>query len=154
MELAITHAKISSFNVIVKTSGLFRRARLFVDGNEVKLEKHGYELGNGAVITVNQKLLDPVPDVCVDGIRVDIAPKIEGFAYVWVALPVLLILIGGFIGGLIGGIAMLLNFRIFRGVKEDYKKYIFTAIVTIISAFLFLAVAGVIQGTLLKNAPR
>ena len=145
MELQIKHDKINSFNVILRTAGIFSGPKLIVDGNIIEGKKNKYELVNGTMIELKHKFADPIPDVLIDNTKVEIAPRIKGVEYFWAAMPIALLFIGGALGGLLGALATYLNFHIFRNTKNIVRKYIFTFLVTISTVLLFMVLAGLLQ---------
>lgn len=153
MEIAVQHDKISSFNVMVRTAGIFTSAKLIINGDIIKGKNNKYELGNGTVIELKHKFADPIPDVFIDNVKIEIAPAINGFAYIWAALPIVLLFIGGALGGLIGALATYLNFRIFRNTKNTAQKYIFTFLITLSAVLLFIIIVTIIQ-VMFKGLPK
>ena len=82
-----------------------------------------------------------VPQLYVDGYVVNVVPPLPMYVWLWSALPVLLVLIGGALGAVAGFIAFAINTRIFRTSLPGLGKYSLSLLVSLLSVVVYLAVA-------------
>src|SRR5580700_5618811 len=75
--------------------------------------------------------------------------NLRWYEYLWAALPIGLIVVGGAIGGICGGAAMVLNVKLMQGRRTAALKYAFTGLVSLgavgsyfVLAKVFLSVTG------------
>ncbi len=115
---------------IVLKSSSFSRAKLFFDGEVVKKEKGSKDVaitsveGLIAKIEMRPSMLDPLPQVWVDGEKLNIAPPIKWYQWVWISIPLIaLIVLGTFVGAIFGIPAMLVNIQIFRSRLSVVMQY-------------------------------
>jgi hypothetical protein len=133
-------------NIQVEPAGFFTAARLLVDGqpapkgkkpNQNRLTRND---GREVVVTWRPQLLD-MPKLVVDGKTIDIVKPLHWYEWVWSALPILLIIIGGALGGITGIIAFSINSKIFRSEQATLLKYIYTLLISVGSVIVFYAAA-------------
>ena len=152
MELKITHPKLEKQHVVVKTAGVLSitgKPQVFLNGNPVtgkrKSRRFIYTVtddsGAEVDISIGVFLFDPFPRVTVGEDRIQLAPPLRWYEYVWIALPIVLVAVGGAIGGAIGAIATIANGRIFRLAQGNLAKYGFTGLVTAAAALIYLGLA-------------
>jgi hypothetical protein len=144
MEFPIVHSKISAYNVTLKVADfIIPVPKLYVDnvlqkGND-NIYEFDYKLGNGVKLTLKFSLYDPIPVVFVDGEQVTIAPSPTMFECFWAGLPLVLIFFGGLV---FAAPAVFVNYRILRRVKSIISKYLFSLLVSLGAAVLFLIMEG------------
>jgi hypothetical protein len=163
MEIRITHPRLEKQRVVVKTAGFLTitgKPKVFLNGDPVKGKtkwrgKFLYtvtdDTGAEVEISIRVVFFDPFPRVTVGEDRIQLAPPLVWLEYVWIALPLLLVVAGGAVGGLIGAIAAYINGRIFRLAQGNFAKYGFTGLVTAASVLIFLGFAVGIQAYLLSR---
>ena len=126
--------------------GIFSGARILVDGQPAaKGPKRRQFLIRGSdagdsVITLKPSL-DPIPKVLWAGRTINVVKPLTWYQWVWIGVPLLLVVRGGALGGALGGAAMILNARILRSEMGVMPRYGFTAILTLgaVGAYIFLA---------------
>jgi hypothetical protein len=128
----------------VEPAGWFRPARLFLDGQPApKGPKRNQYLisqddGISKLLQLKQVFIDPVPQVLLDGELIQLAEPLSVFQWIWSAIPIVLIFLGGAIGGGIGGAAFWINTRIFRSEMSNTEQYILCGLVSGIAFFVYL----------------
>jgi len=88
-----------------------------------------------------------VPQLWMDGTRVNVVEPLKWYVWVWSALPVLLVLIGGALGALAGFIGFGINTKIFRTGLPGLAQFGLSLLVSLAAVVVYLAAA-----TLLFNA--
>lgn len=149
MRLPLKLEGFTGHTLEIESAGWFSPARLFIDGQPArkgpKRNQYLVPLDNGAqkVIQLKQVFIDPVPQVLVDGNVVQVVEPLGVLQWIWSALPIVLIFLGGAIGGAVGGAAFWINTRIFRSEMSAIEQYILTGLVSGISYFLYLILGTV-----------
>ena len=133
---------------LVLREGLLSGASLWVDGARVKREKGIYVLrdnqGRSVEVKLKPTLLDPIPNVQIGDEKIRLAEPLKAYEYIWAALPLGLIFVGGAIGGGLGGAAAYFNLRLSRTEYPYAVKYAITAAVTVAAFVTFLILAALI----------
>ncbi len=142
---------------ILLKSASFSRAKLIVDGKVVKKDKGSRVIpitsveGLIAKIEMRPSILDPLPQVWVDGEKLNIAPPIKWYQWVWISVPlIVLIVLGTFVGAIFGIPAMLLNIQVFRSRLSRVLQYVVSLLITLLAVILYM-VAATYLGTLLMD---
>ncbi len=105
--------------------------------------------GRDAIVRWRPQFLGlDVPQLYVDGYVVNVAPPLPKAVWLWSALPVLLVLIGGALGALVGFIAFAVNNRIFRTSWSTLTKFSVSLLVSLASGVVYLAIANVLFAVL------
>ncbi len=122
-------------------------AKLFVNGiqaprgpkrGEMVLQRND---GSQAYVTWKPQAFGlDVPQLVVDGKTINLVPPLKWYQWVWSALPILLVFWGGLLGGIAGVIAFSINTQIFRSQSNEVLKYVFTGLITIVAAVIYLIV--------------
>jgi len=73
-------------------------------------------------------------------------PNLTWYQYVWIALPLLLIAVGGAIGGACGGAACAINRTVFLKTSNPVLKYVWTGIISAAAFIAWLIVAALLIG--------
>ena len=68
----------------------------------------------------------------------DEKPKLRWYEHGWLAMPLVLILIGGLLGGLAGGLAWGVNRIVFDKVEHPVMRYVWTGLITFASFFVWV----------------
>jgi len=81
------------------------------------------------------------------------APKtsLEWYEHVWIALPIVLVFVGGAIGGACGGAAWAVNRSIFLKVQNPVLRYVFTGLVSAAAVVVWLVFVVVVLALLHKS---
>jgi hypothetical protein len=74
---------------------------------------------------------DPIPLLFVDGDQVQYAPPLPWYAWVWAAIPLGLVVLGGILGGVLGAVATFINARLLRSSIRPILRFLATAGVTL-----------------------
>ena len=145
-------------DLTLETAGFFKGARILVDGKPAakgsKRDQYVIYDNNAfkVVVQLKQSFLDPVPKLIVDGQSLQLAKPLNILQWIWSAIPVVLVFIGGAIGGGIGAGGFWINMRVFRSEMGAFEKYVLTGMISAISIILYLVVAtifGLALGNLL-----
>ena len=138
----------------VQPAGILTGPKLFVNGQPApKGPRYGLMLlkrndGREVVAAWRPQLFGlDVPQLLIEGQRVDIVEPLAWYVWVWCGLPVLLVLIGGALGALTGFIAFGLNTKIFRTALPGLAKYSLSLLVSVAAVGVYFVAA-----TLLFNA--
>lgn len=141
---------------IVLKSASFSRAKLFFDGEVIKREKGVKTVpltsmgGLIAKIEMRPSVLDPLPQMWVDGEKLIIAPPIKWYQWVWISVPLIaLIVLGTFVGAIFGIPAMLLNIQVFRSRLSVVLQYGVSLLLTLVAVVLYMVTATYLASLLL-----
>jgi len=133
-----------SREIVLRPAGFFSGAQLFVDGEEMKGSWGKYTLrrndGTEVKARLQSILIDPVPQLLVDGQRYQAVRPLEWYELFWAGWPIALMFVGGAIGAVCGVLAAYANSRIFRSDLQPVTKYLATATVSIAFVFLFVII--------------
>src|SRR5262249_5084837 len=145
------HLKLEGFsrqNIEVEPAGILSGPKLLVNGQPApKGERYGQMLlrrddGRDAVVRWRPQLFGlDIPQLYVDGQIVNVVEPLPWYVWVWSALPVLMVLVGGALGALAGFIAFAINTRVFRSPLPLLGKFSLTLLVSLASGVVYLAAA-------------
>jgi hypothetical protein len=131
--------------------GILSGARLLVDGQ--KAEK-GDTFGQMQLTRNDGRVVAAfwvpsfygldIPKINIDGKVIDVATPLKWFEWVWAALPIALIFVGGALGGLAGIVAATVNATIFRSSESPTMKFILSACVSGAAVVLYFVAAVLI----------
>ena len=151
-EYIVKHERFVEQKLTVKPAGLFKKPRLFLNGNELPLRQDTVILpddkGEQATIKFVYNIVDPVPKVKIDWQVVPVADRLTWKRYIWLGMTLVLVIVGGLqgwltgvLGGLSGVIATFINVRIFRSDAPNILKYLRVGFTNVISIFLYYILA-------------
>ena len=146
MKLEVQHPAFKTRRLAVETAGFFRGPRLLVDGAPAERHKGRYSVlsdaGAATSIELKHNFVDPVPKIKIGDELVQVARSLRWYEYLWIGIPVVLLLAGGALGGVIGALATYASARVFRSDRSTAVKYGSTALISIgaFIAFVVLAV--------------
>jgi hypothetical protein len=80
-----------------------------------------------------------VPRLQVDGKLVNVVEPLKWYVWVWSALPILLVFIGGAVGALAGFIGFAINTQVFRSSRPGVAKFALTAVVSVLAVVVYTA---------------
>jgi hypothetical protein len=83
-----------------------------------------------------------VPQLVVDGKTISLATPLKWYQWVWSALPILLIFLGGLLGGITGVMTFTINTGIFRSRSNEIMKYVVTGVISIVAVIVYLIVGS------------
>lgn len=156
MQFSIAQPGFEGQNIAVETAGFFRGARVMQNGNPVARRKGRYALrsnaGEEVLVKLKSNFVDPVPKVMFGDTAIVLARPLTWYEYVWISLPILLMLTGGGLGALVGIPAIYTSARVFRGDRGSVAKYAITAGVSLVAVVVFVILAIIAQG-MIGRAP-
>jgi hypothetical protein len=140
--------------ITLSPQGWFTTPKLLIDGRPAPKGKKANQFvlrsdyGTEIVAQIRASVfgLDPVPQLVVDGKKIQVAEPLTWFQLLWSGIPLLLLVVGGALGGLCGAGAVALNIRVFRSQGGNMVKYLLTAFVSLTAAvvYLFLVIVATI----------
>lgn len=149
MEIPITHAKLQGQRIALRTAGFFRGPQILLNGTPIKRKRWKYLIRNsqGQEVTVQIKSnhIDPIPKLVIDGEKVQLARDLTWYEYLWMGVPIVLVVSGGALGAMIGIGATYSSSRIFRSERGVLSKYLLSGLVSIGAIMGFIVLAVVIQ---------
>ncbi len=136
-------------SVVVESNAWSGSPRLLQDGQPVARDPRTGEYvlrrpnGKTVVARLRQRAggLDPLPTLEVDGQDVHIGRPLAIYEWVWVGLPLLLIVVGGGIGAAVGVVAAWLNAGIFRSDRTTATKFALTGVVSLAAVGVYFLAA-------------
>lgn len=130
MEYKIDHPTLDEEELVLKVSWLFGNPELHHNGSRLLEKSSGTNIysvkkKDESVVTLalEPKTLDPFPRLEVEGKQHPIGRKLIAIDFVIIALPMLLILVGGAVGGILGFLGTSINARIMRMPKSALERY-------------------------------
>lgn len=150
MRIPLEIEGLSGHQLEVEPAGWYSPSRLFMDGQPApKGPKRNQYLitrddGNKQLVKLKQVLIDPVPQVILDGEVIELVEPLSVLQWIWSAIPILLVFFGGAIGGGIGGATFWINTRIFRSEMSSVEQYILVGLASAIAVFVYLILSTVL----------
>jgi hypothetical protein len=155
MDLLIKHDAFAGRGLTLRTGGFFKGPRLMIDGGEVKGKRLRFAVrdnsGKQREIRLKTNGFDPVPKVHIGDQTIELARPLTWYEYVWMAIPIALVFVGGGLGALFGIAAVYSSARIFRSDRGTAAKYGLSALISLGAALAYLVCALVVQ--LLLGSP-
>ncbi|PCJ27922.1 MAG: hypothetical protein COA97_03035 [Flavobacteriales bacterium] len=148
-EIPINHPDLGQNELTLQIPSFLGNPKLFFNNIEVKKQKKNYSLTNQLGIPFDIKIkpliYDPIPKIIINDQNFKIAEPLKWYEYIWMGLPILLVLQGGVLGVIMGIVALKINSAIFRGNKSLVIKYVVTLAINITIILLFLIIATAIS---------
>ncbi|WP_165073358.1 hypothetical protein [Paludisphaera rhizosphaerae] len=69
-------------------------------------------------------------------------PKLPWYVQAWLALPLVLVVVGGGIGGGCGAGAWVVNQKVYRATRNPILRYVWTGLISIAAAALYFILAS------------
>jgi hypothetical protein len=149
MDIRVSHPQFAKQELVVRTGGLLRSAKLLLTGTVLKPVKGVYKIKNDAGNEVDMKLgiswIDAVPPLTIDGVKFRLARPFSWYEWVWIGLPAVLIPIGGFLGALIGIYACYSSSRVVRGSGSAVMRYGISGLISIFAGVSFLVMSSLVH---------
>ena len=146
MRYPVSLPELPGRRIEVELAGIFSSPRILVDGQPAnKGAKRGEFLVRGADgrdVTVGLKTsLDPVPQVLCCGRTIRLADPLTWYQWLWSAIPLVLVFVGGALGGALGGVTLACNVRILRSDRTAVARYALAAVLSLgaVGAYVFFA---------------
>ena len=150
MEYRIGHNLLENEELILEIKGMFGSPKLKHNDSYLREKSSGscvYDVkkADGSIVSVSleSRQFDPFPRIEIKGIEIPVGRKLNWFDYLLVALPVLLVFVGGFFGAICGIASATFNARVMRMPKSALARYGLTAVSTGVAAFTWLLLATV-----------
>ena len=145
MDYPIHHPRFQKWPLAVRLPGVFSSPQLIVAGGVHEVKKRitiptQDDEGRKVEIVAKPGLLDAVPKVEIAGEEVPVAGSFEWYEWVWIFLPLVLVVSGGAIGGAIGGATAAINARVFR-FQQGSARWGLSGIFLVIALVIYFAVA-------------
>jgi len=133
----------------IQTGGLFSGPKVFVNhqpapkgkGREVLLRRND---GTSVAVTLKPSVFGlDVPQLVVEGKTIRAIDPLKWYVWAWIALPILLVFVGGALGGIVGALGLTTNAKIVRSKMNGLAKFAATAAVSafVVAAFVAVVVA-------------
>jgi len=134
-----------SRKIVVRSPGMFSGPKLLIDNEVMKGSWGKYTLrrndGKEVMARVVNNIIDPVPQLVVDGQTYAPIPPLPWYQLVWAGAPILLVFVGGALGALFGALAAYFNTHIFRSNMLPVWKYMLTAVISCAAILIYLILA-------------
>ena len=142
-------------NLEVQPAGILAGPQLLVNGEPAtKGARRGMMVlrrndGREVVATWRPQIFGlDVPQLWLDGQRINVVEPLKWYVWVWSALPVLLVLVGGALGALTGFIGFGINTKIFRAALPGPAKVGLSVLVSVLAIGLYLVAATLLYTAL------
>ena len=116
--IPIPAAGFEGRNLSLRPAGLWKGAAILCDGQPAPRKGRTFTLNNNAGAPVTMKFtgnfLDPIPRIDAGGQVIQLAPPFAWWEYVLIAMPMVLLIIGGAVGGVCGAVAAYSNAQVLR----------------------------------------
>ncbi|HEX9533592.1 MAG TPA: hypothetical protein VGA58_12580 [bacterium] len=136
----------------IQTGGLFSGPKVFVNhqpaprgkAREILLRRND---STSVVARLKPSVFGlDVPQLVVDGKTIRAVDPLKWYVWVWIALPILLLFVGGALGGIVGALGLTTNARIVRSKMNGLAKFALTAAVSVFVTAAFAAVVVALGG--------
>jgi hypothetical protein len=138
--------------VVLKPAGVFTGVQLIVDGEKIKPKLGKFTLrrndGTETQAVLRSNIVDPIPQLVIDGKTYSAAKPLAWYELVWSGLPILLVFIGGALGAFCGLVAAYSNSRIFRTGMHPALKYLAAGAVSVAAFVVWFILAALISSAL------
>ena len=150
--LAVEHPSFQKNTLAVEQAAMFRGPRLHLNGQVLTGKRRIYTIAddNGEEQTIQLKpsMLEAIPKVKIGNELITLVEPLKWYQYVWMALPILLVFVGGALGALCGLGAYGVNSTIFRSSKNPFMKYVLTGLVSTVAVVCFYILGSAITAGL------
>jgi hypothetical protein len=136
----------------IQPGGLFSGPKVFVNhqpaprgkAREILLRRND---GTSVVARLKPSVFGlDVPQLVVEGKTIRAVDPLKWYVWVWIALPILLLFVGGALGGIVGALGLTTNARIVRSKMNGLAKFALTAAVSVFVTAAFAAVVVALGG--------
>ena len=149
MDIPVKLPGMEGQNIAVRSAGAFSGARLVLNGEPIVKQKGFFQLRSktGSVLAVKFKsrFLDPIPNLEVGGMTIQVVPALQWYQYIWMGLPIVLLFMGGAIGGFCGGLAATTSSHIFRSERTESTKYALTGLISLGAFFTYFVIVATVM---------
>jgi hypothetical protein len=142
MKVRVEHPDFMRRRLKVASAGWWGGPQLFQDGARV-MSRRGVHLvttdsGDSAAVRLRYDFVDPMPSLRIGRQIVHLLRPFHPLQYLWLCLPVLLVLVSGLPGLLVGLAAAHTNGLLFRAQEDPRRAYAHTGLASL--AALLIAV--------------
>lgn len=144
MQFPLAVPGFESRQLAIELPGIFSGAKLIYNGQAApKGPGRGQFLllrsdgSRAAAQLKTTNFLDPLPQVVIDGKAYKAAEPLKWYHWVWIALPLLLVFIGGALGGALGGAATAFNARVFRTSSSRAIQFLLSSLISEVAVVLY-----------------
>lgn len=152
MDIGINEPEFAAHPLVFRTAGVLSGAKLLQDGQPLKGKRGLFSaLGaDGAPVEVKlaYRFLDAIPNLKIAGRTVQLARPLTALEYVWMSLPLALIVVGGALGAAIGVAATLASGRLLRMHENAFVRYALTGMITLAAVVAYFVLAVMIRALL------
>ena len=144
MELKIEHHLLEGLDLKYILPTAFKSGKMVLNNEEIKGKRGKFIIqnkGEEVEVKIRANIIDTIPKVEVNGEKVLLAEPLKWYQYVWMCLPILMVINGGFIGIFIGMITARINISTFRSDKSTFYKYVFTGFYSLLAVALYISIA-------------
>lgn len=143
--------KIEGFEgqtIEVQPAGFFSSQKLLVNGQPASSGKKRGEMvlrrndGQEVIATWKPQFAGfDIPQLVVEGKTIQVIEPLKWYEWVWSALPVMLIFIGGALGGITGVIGLTINAKVFRSDLNGFVKFVATGVISLLAVVVYFVAA-------------
>jgi hypothetical protein len=149
MRIEVRHPAFKTQRLSIQAASFFTGPKLLLNDVSVKRKSGRYPVvsdsGQEVLIQMKYNLLDPIPTLKIGDAPIELAKPLRWFEYVWIGVPMLLVIAGGAVGGFVGAGSTIVNGRIFRSDRSVVSKYALASVTAVTSAVVFFAIVIAIR---------
>jgi hypothetical protein len=143
MQIPIVLPGLEGHTLALLPGGLLRNPCLLFDGSHLSAPDGQYVLepttGEKITLRLQNRFLDPVPAVLVDGRPLAVHPPLRWYQYLWLLLPLLLIVPGGVYGAVPAVMAVVVNARLWRTSLDLFLRFLYSSMVLLAAYLVYRA---------------
>ncbi len=144
MELLVSHPLFQSKKLTIIKASVFKAPVLKLNGEiqkEKSKRKYIIEGDDGLPVTVKLcYFIDPIPTIKINEEKIYLAPPMTWGEWIFLSIPLLLILIGGMLGGMLGAVGAIINAHIFRSQLSCATRYVCSILITFLCYIVFIII--------------
>jgi len=148
MQTPINFPGFETNRLVLRAGSFLSGPKLLLDGQPApkgpKRGQFSLRCNDGSHVIAQLKsvnLVDPYPQVMIDGQKVVVGEAVKWYQWLWAGLPLVLIIIGGLLGGLFGGLGAFLNGRLLYSKMNSFRRYALSGLVSLLAVAVFFVVA-------------
>ena len=151
MDIPVLHERFEGQRLAVRAGVGFHDPQLVLDGAPLTPSDGSGQFvvadrsGTPVSVVLAPTWVDPIPKVYLDGETLELARPLGWLEYLWICLPLVLVIGGGAVGILVGIAAIYSSARIFRGSYGLFGKYGLSTLVSFSAIIIFLVLGGIAE---------
>jgi hypothetical protein len=146
--LPIDYPGFEGRGLALRPSGFFTGAAIVCDGRPATRTGRTFSVNDnrGSPVTFQLKgsIFDPLPAVQAGDRLIRFAAPFTWYEYVWIALPLALLVLGGALGGACGAAAAYINARLLRSSQPMWARYGLGVLVILGATLIWVVLAMLI----------